>query len=165
MNFVDDQQGQFLGSFADFSGGKVGVVKIDAPKGSVREEEVVALEKGLAALKAAEAKAVKEAKAAAEKAKIEAEKSALLKEIKSEIAFLQDLEQRIVAVLDMADKFVGSTVGAVAEEARRLIKDGNALLTRITKLIEELLGAQKKVSAVSNTPIISPANPSGLLKK
>lgn len=170
MNFVDDNKGQYLGSFADFSGGKVGVVKVDAPKGSaVEEKEVKALEDGLAAIKAAEAKAVADAKIEADKAKAEAEKSALLKELKAELALLAGLKKRIVAVVDAAGKFVDSTFAGVAKDAKALVADGNALVGRIDALIKELTGAQKKVSgietskAISNK-IVSPPNPKGLLK-
>lgn len=173
MNFVDDAQGQYLGSFADFSGGKVGVVKVDAPKGKgVEEKEVKALEDGLSAIKAAEAKAVADAKIAADKAKAQAEKSALLKEIKAELAVLNGLKKRIEAVIDAAGKFLDSTFAGVAKDAKALVKDGKALVARIDALIKELTGAQTKVEAVdtdkkdvvSTDKIVSPANPKGLTK-
>lgn len=173
MNFVDDKQGQYIGSFADFSGGKVGIVQVDAPKGKgVEEKEVKALEDGLAAIKAAEAKAVADAKIAADKAKAEAEKSALLKEIKAELALLGGLKKRIEAVIDAAGKFVDSTFAGVAKDAKVLVKDGKALVARIDALIKELTGAQTTVSGIDTSKtkvatsdkIVSPANPAGLSK-
>jgi predicted component of type VI protein secretion system len=167
MPFIDDfnYNEQFVGSFAEFAGGKIGDVTIGSVNTkSIDDSQVQALENQAAQLgalqkqreaedaarRAAAAAAAAAAAKAAEEKKRQDAKNAILGDINAELGALASLVTRLNAIINIATPYKGSQFSDVATSATTIVTQATALKTTISNLVTQLQTAK---ATASNAPV------------